>query len=242
MDLGVRFRSLGPKARTRSGSGSAARSSYPPAPSPGYVRACSILVERTREGVRTLGRREITTCDGITSSSVWTGTAIPIEEWLHLDDYLAPSEGLARGPHKLLISPYDPERHVWIVDDDMHEINKFTNDGQLVMTLGERGVPGRGPNNFNRPTDIAWLPDGNVLRRRWLRGNTGRQVRRRRQLPDGLGATASRSRQPGSVRVLVGPQHRDQSRPPDLRGGSRAQPHAGLRRGWQLPRDVAYRT
>ena len=28
------------------------------------------------------------------------------------------------------------------------------------MTLGERGVPGRGPNNFNRPTDIDWLPDG----------------------------------------------------------------------------------
>jgi hypothetical protein len=26
--------------------------------------------------------------------------------------------------------------------------------------LGERGVPGRGPNNLNRPTDIAWLPDG----------------------------------------------------------------------------------
>jgi DNA-binding beta-propeller fold protein YncE len=26
--------------------------------------------------------------------------------------------------------------------------------------MGERGVPGRGPNNFNRPTDIAWLPDG----------------------------------------------------------------------------------
>jgi peptidylamidoglycolate lyase len=29
-----------------------------------------------------------------------------------------------------------------------------------VMTLGERGVPGRGPNNFNRPTDMVWLPDG----------------------------------------------------------------------------------
>ena len=28
------------------------------------------------------------------------------------------------------------------------------------MTLGERGVPGRGPNHFNRPADIAWLPDG----------------------------------------------------------------------------------
>ena len=67
---------------------------------------------------------------------------------------------MGRGPHKLLINPYDSEKHIWIVDDDMHEINVFTNDGQLVKTMGERGVPGRGPNNFNRPTDIAWLPDG----------------------------------------------------------------------------------
>ena len=88
-----------------------------------------------------------------------------IEEWLQHDEYLAPPRGsglgeLGRGPHKLLMNPYDPERHIWIVDDDMHEINIFTNDGQLVRTMGERGVPGRGPNNFNRPTDIAWLPDG----------------------------------------------------------------------------------
>ena len=60
----------------------------------------------------------------------------------------------------MLISPYDPEKHVWIVDDDQHIINIFTNDGRLVRTMGERGVPGRGPDNFNRPTDIAWLPDG----------------------------------------------------------------------------------
>jgi hypothetical protein len=88
-----------------------------------------------------------------------------IEEWLQHDDYLAPPRGsglgeIGRGPHKLLINPYDPEKHIWIVDDDMHEINIFTNDGTLLKTMGERGVPGRGPNNFNRPTDIAWLPDG----------------------------------------------------------------------------------
>jgi hypothetical protein len=88
-----------------------------------------------------------------------------IEEWLQHDAYLRPERGtglgeLARGPHKLLINPYDPEKHIWIVDDDMHEINIFTNDGKLVKTMGERGVPGRGPNNFNRPTDITWLPDG----------------------------------------------------------------------------------
>ena len=88
-----------------------------------------------------------------------------IEEWLQHDKYLAPGRGtglgeVARGPHKLLINPYDPEKHIWIVDDDMHEINIFTNNGKLVKTMGVRGVPGRGPNNFNRPTDIVWLPDG----------------------------------------------------------------------------------
>jgi NHL repeat len=89
-----------------------------------------------------------------------------IEEWLQWDRYLAPPRGsglgeLGRGPHKILMNPYDPEKRIWIVDDDMHEINVFSHDGKkLLKTLGVRGVPGRGPNNFNRPTDIAWLPDG----------------------------------------------------------------------------------
>ena len=65
-----------------------------------------------------------------------------------------------RGPHKIKISPYDPEKHVWIIDDNLHQIFKFTYDGRLVMTLGQMGVEGRGPNTFARPTDIAWLPDG----------------------------------------------------------------------------------
>ena len=65
-----------------------------------------------------------------------------------------------RGPHKIKISPYDPEKHVWVIDDNLHQIFKFTYDGKLVMTLGQMGVEGRGPNTFARPTDIAWLPDG----------------------------------------------------------------------------------
>jgi streptogramin lyase len=83
-----------------------------------------------------------------------------VVEWLHLDKFFSPPNTLARGPHKVRMSPYDPDKHVWIIDDDLHEIHKFTQDGKLVMTLGERGVPGRGPNNFNRPTDMVWLPDG----------------------------------------------------------------------------------
>ena len=65
-----------------------------------------------------------------------------------------------RGPHKIKMSPYDPDKHVWVIDDNLHQIFKFTYDGKLVMTLGEMGVEGRGPNTFARPTDIAWLPDG----------------------------------------------------------------------------------
>jgi len=66
-----------------------------------------------------------------------------------------------RGPHKIKISPYDPEKHVWVVDDLRQQIFEFTNDGkQLVLTLGEAGVAGNDQNHFGRPTDLAFLPDG----------------------------------------------------------------------------------
>ena len=59
------------------------------------------------------------------------------------------------------MSPYDPEKHVWVIDDQLHVIYKFTYDGKLVMTLGTKGQRGRdGERLFDRPTDIDWLPDG----------------------------------------------------------------------------------
>jgi DNA-binding beta-propeller fold protein YncE len=58
------------------------------------------------------------------------------------------------------MSPYDKEKHVWVIDDQLHVIYRFTYDGKLVKTFGQLGVRGRGPNTFDRPTDIAWLPDG----------------------------------------------------------------------------------
>ena len=69
--------------------------------------------------------------------------------------------GLFVRTHKVKISPYDPEQHVWLIDDGAHQVVKFTNDGkQIVMTLGEFKVPGYDPSHFARPTDVAWLPDG----------------------------------------------------------------------------------
>ena len=82
-----------------------------------------------------------------------------VESWTQWDSLF---EG-GRGPHQIYVQPYDPERHVWVVDDMNHVIHKFTNDGKTkVFTLGEMGV--FGPNDdlqhFNRPTMIDWLPDG----------------------------------------------------------------------------------
>ena len=64
-------------------------------------------------------------------------------------------------PHRVLQNPYDAEKHVWLIDDGAHAIYKFTNDGKkLVMTVGTPMTPGNDETHFNRPTDVAWLPDG----------------------------------------------------------------------------------
>lgn len=71
-----------------------------------------------------------------------------------------------RGPHQINISPYDPDRAVWIIDDMRHQVFKFSNDGKkLLMTLGESGIFGDNddPTHFRRPTDIAFVPDGSFF-------------------------------------------------------------------------------
>ena len=64
-------------------------------------------------------------------------------------------------PHRVRINPYDPDRHVWVVDDGAHQVTKFTNDGkEIALQIGEFRKPGDDESHFGRPTDIAWLPDG----------------------------------------------------------------------------------
>jgi NHL repeat len=64
-------------------------------------------------------------------------------------------------PHRIIVNPYDPDRHVWLVDDGAHALYKFTRDGKtLVQTIGTPKVSGNDETHFARPTDIAFLPDG----------------------------------------------------------------------------------
>lgn len=68
--------------------------------------------------------------------------------------------GLFIMPHGLSI---DAEENVWVTDVALHQVFKFSRDGQLLMTLGQRGVPGDDADHFNRPTDVAVLSDGSFL-------------------------------------------------------------------------------
>ena len=77
-----------------------------------------------------------------------------IEEWTQWDSML-------QRPHFVAVNPYDPERHVWVIDDHKHIVHKFTNDGsQLVQSIGTYGEPGDDETHFDRPTMMDFLPDG----------------------------------------------------------------------------------
>jgi DNA-binding beta-propeller fold protein YncE len=54
----------------------------------------------------------------------------------------------------------DREGNVWITDMGNHLVRKFDAEGKLLMTLGKKDKPGDGPDQFNRPTDIAVTPSG----------------------------------------------------------------------------------
>jgi peptidylamidoglycolate lyase len=92
-----------------------------------------------------------------------------VERWTRWDSIL-------NKPHQVYISPYDAERHVWVVERGggrgvNMQILKFTNDGsELVMRLVDRDHPTSradaranphpGPYTYGDPAVLAFLPDG----------------------------------------------------------------------------------
>jgi DNA-binding beta-propeller fold protein YncE len=54
----------------------------------------------------------------------------------------------------------DHENNVWVTDMGNHLVLKFDSEGKLLLSLGKKGQPGEGPDQFNRPTDVAVAPSG----------------------------------------------------------------------------------
>ncbi len=66
-------------------------------------------------------------------------------------------DGMFETPHGLEV---DQQDNVWATDIGRHQVFKFTHDGELLMTVGDRDVPGLDGKHFNKPTDVAIAPDG----------------------------------------------------------------------------------
>ncbi|MBA4187071.1 MAG: hypothetical protein C0467_03550 [Planctomycetaceae bacterium] len=60
-------------------------------------------------------------------------------------------------PHGLRI---DPEGNVWVTDLTYHLVMKFDPEGKLLLSLGKKGEAGNKPDQFDRPTDVAFTPTG----------------------------------------------------------------------------------
>ena len=121
-----------------------------PAEFTGFVGSIGINALR---GVGRTWQNVIFTVDG-------NGNVLDVwDQWNHLFE-----GGEGPGPHRIRVSPYDPERRVWVVDETSHQIFVFSNDGSdLLLTLGEKNVAAHDETHFGQPQDVAFLPDGRVL-------------------------------------------------------------------------------
>ncbi len=78
-------------------------------------------------------------------------------------------QGMFEFPHG---ATTDRDGNLWLTDapgseggksGKGHQVFKFSPDGKVLMTLGQPGVSGTGPNHFDRPTDVVLAPDGTIF-------------------------------------------------------------------------------
>jgi DNA-binding beta-propeller fold protein YncE len=68
-------------------------------------------------------------------------------------------EGEFKSPHGLYI---DVKDNVYCTDTSSHTVKKFTTDGALLQTWGTLDQPGENGAPFNRPTNVALAPSGDL--------------------------------------------------------------------------------
>lgn len=56
----------------------------------------------------------------------------------------------------------DADGYVWATDNLLHELWKFSPDGEVVATYGEEGEPGADKTHFRSPDDLAFASNGDI--------------------------------------------------------------------------------
>lgn len=68
-------------------------------------------------------------------------------------------------PHGVII---DDEDNLWLIDAGVvdgergNQVFKYSQQGELLLTLGKPGIRGDGPGEFNEPSDLSIGPDGTL--------------------------------------------------------------------------------
>lgn len=60
-------------------------------------------------------------------------------------------------PHGLIV---DRNNNIWLTDVALHQVFRFSHNGQLQLVIGEARVPGKDRTHFNQPTGVAVAEDG----------------------------------------------------------------------------------
>lgn len=63
-------------------------------------------------------------------------------------------------PHGLKL---DRAGNVWLADVGLHVVRQHAPDGRVLLTLGTEGEPGEDARHFNKPTDLAIAPNGDIF-------------------------------------------------------------------------------
>tara|TARA_B100001146_G_scaffold205403_1_gene199315 strand:+ start:615 stop:1472 length:858 start_codon:yes stop_codon:yes gene_type:complete len=85
--------------------------------------------------------------------TIWDASGNFISSW---------GEGLFKSPHGIFI---DNEDQIWLVDTLDHVVTKHEPNGNLILTLGQRGLPAYSFQGlpFNMPSGIALAPNGEIF-------------------------------------------------------------------------------
>ena len=69
-------------------------------------------------------------------------------------------EGLFKSAHGLRL---DKGENIWVTDNANHTVTKFSYEGKVLLSLGVKDVPGEDDKHFNKPTDVAFTPNGDFF-------------------------------------------------------------------------------
>jgi len=103
------------------------------------------------------------TADGKGNVLVLVRTA-PYFRWFTRDGKFVKAvgdDGLFQNAHSVTI---DSQGFLWVTDAADHLVQKFSQDGRLLMTLGKKGVTGDNTSrdSFNQPNHVAVAPNGDI--------------------------------------------------------------------------------